>query len=79
MRLTVMLRDRPGQLARLTGLVAEMRANVLHILHDRAFSRGRLGETEVELTLETSGRQRDRGGEAAPRRRRLHGGGGHPG
>jgi threonine dehydratase len=56
-RLTVMLRDRPGQLARLTGLVAEMRANVLHILHDRAFSRGRLGETEVELTLETSGRQ----------------------
>jgi threonine dehydratase len=56
-RLAVMLRDRPGQLARLIGLVAEMRANVLHILHDRAFSRGRLGETEVELTLETSGRQ----------------------
>ena len=56
-RLAVMLRDRPGQLARLTGLVAEMRANVLHILHDRAFSRARLGETEVELTLETSGRE----------------------
>jgi threonine dehydratase len=56
-RLAVMLRDRPGQLARLTELVAEMRANVLHILHDRAFSRARLGETEVELTLETSGRE----------------------
>ena len=56
-RLAVMLRDRPGQLARLTALVAEMRANVLHILHDRAFSRARLGETEVELTLETSGRE----------------------
>ncbi len=52
-RLAVMLRDRPGQLTRLTALVAEMRANVLHILHDRAFSRARLGETEVELTLET--------------------------
>jgi threonine dehydratase len=56
-RLAVMVRDRPGQLARLTALVAEMRANVLHILHDRAFSRARLGETEVELTLETSGRE----------------------
>jgi len=56
-RLAVMLRDRPGQLARLTALVAEMRANVLHILHDRAFSRARLGETEVEVTLETTGRE----------------------
>lgn len=56
-RLAVMLRDRPGQLARLTALVAEMRANVLHILHDRAFSRARLGDTEVEVTLETSGRE----------------------
>ena len=55
-RLTVLLRDRPGSLARLTALVAEARANVLHIGHDRAFSRARLGETEVELTLETSGR-----------------------
>ena len=54
-RLTVLLRDRPGSLARLTELVAEARANVLHIGHDRAFSRARLGETEVELTLETSG------------------------
>ena len=56
-RLAVMLRDRPGQLARLTALVAEIRANVLHILHDRAFSRARLGETEVEVTLETTGRE----------------------
>ena len=55
-RLRVMLRDRPGALAQLTGLVAEGRANVLHIHHDRAFSRTRVGESEVELTLETSGR-----------------------
>ena len=55
-RLAVMLRDRPGALARLAELVAEARANVLHINHDRAFSRARLGETEVEITLETSGR-----------------------
>ncbi|MEK7444256.1 MAG: threonine ammonia-lyase [candidate division NC10 bacterium] len=55
-RLTVLLRDRPGALAALTRLVAEGRANVLHIQHDRAFSRARIGDTEVELTLETSGR-----------------------
>ncbi len=55
-RLGVLLRDQPGQLARLTALVARERANILHIEHDRAFSRGTIGETEVELTLETSGR-----------------------
>jgi threonine dehydratase len=57
-RLGVLLRDRPGELARLAGLIAETRANVLHIAHDRAFARqARIGETEVELTLETSGRE----------------------
>jgi len=33
---------------------------VLHIGHDRALSRARLGETEVEPTLETSGPDRVR-------------------
>jgi len=56
-RFSVLLRDRPGALARLTALVADARANVLHIHHDRAFSRARVGESEVELTLETSGRE----------------------
>ncbi len=55
-RLSVLLQDRPGALARLAALVAESRANVLHISHDRAFSHARIGETEVEMTLETSGR-----------------------
>jgi threonine dehydratase len=56
-RLVVLLRDRPGALARLTALVAEERANVVHIEHDRAFApRTAIGETEVALTLETSGR-----------------------
>lgn len=56
-RLGVLLRDRPGTLARVTSLIAEEGANILHIEHDRAFSRrAAIGETEVELTLETSGR-----------------------
>jgi threonine dehydratase len=54
-RLRVRLRDRPGTLARLSTLVAAARANVLRIEHDRAFSRAPVGDTEVELTLETSG------------------------
>jgi threonine dehydratase len=66
-RLMVMLRDRPGALARLTALVAEARANVLDIKHDRTFSRARLGETAVELTLETSGRE-----QIEAIKRRLH-------
>jgi threonine dehydratase len=56
-RLEVVLRDRPGALARLTALVAEERANVVAIEHDRAFARWTaIGESEVALTLETSGR-----------------------
>jgi threonine dehydratase len=56
-RLGVVLRDRPGALARLTALIAEERVNILQIEHDRAFSRQDIGATEVELTLETSGRR----------------------
>jgi threonine dehydratase len=55
-RLAVVLLDRPGALAQLTALVAESRANILNIAHNRAFSGARIGESEVELTLETSGR-----------------------
>jgi threonine dehydratase len=56
-RLGVVLRDRPGALARLTALIADERVNILQIEHDRAFSRQAIGATEVELTLETFGRK----------------------
>ena len=55
-RLGVLLRDQPGALASLTALIAAERANILQIEHNRAFSSGAIGETRVELTLETSGR-----------------------
>ncbi len=54
-RLMVRLPDKPGALARFTAAVAEQKANVLEIYHNRAFSRSPLGETEVELTAETRG------------------------
>jgi threonine dehydratase len=56
-RLGVVLQDRPGALARLTAQIAEEHVNILQIEHDRAFSRQAIGSTEVELTLETSGRK----------------------
>jgi threonine dehydratase len=56
-RLAVVLTDRPGALSRLTAVVAARRANILDIGHNRAFSAAAIGETEVVLTLETSGRE----------------------
>jgi threonine dehydratase len=56
-RLGVLLRDRPGALSGVTALIAQERANIVHIEHDRAFARrATIGESEVEVTLETSGR-----------------------
>ncbi|ADO74299.1 threonine ammonia-lyase [Stigmatella aurantiaca] len=55
-RLEVSMPDRPGMLARLTTQIAEQRANVVEIHHNRAFSKTGLGEAMVGLTLETTGR-----------------------
>ena len=55
-RLEVTLPDRPGMLAGLTTQIAEQRANVVEIHHNRAFSKAGLGEVMVEVTLETTGR-----------------------
>jgi threonine dehydratase len=55
-RLVVRVPDRPGNLAKLTGAIAELGANVMEIYHNRSFSKLGLGEVEVEATLETRGR-----------------------
>jgi threonine dehydratase len=54
-RLRVRIADHPGALHRLTGHIAEARANILEVSHNRAFSRVDLGETAVDVTLETRG------------------------
>jgi threonine dehydratase len=54
-RFLVVLPDVAGALAELTALVAELRANVLRIEHDRTFAGVELGQTLVELVLETRG------------------------
>jgi threonine dehydratase len=47
--------DRPGELARLLGTLADSGANVLDIVHQRTGPKLHLDEVEVELQLETRG------------------------
>ena len=54
-RLAVLLRDIPGSLSRLTRLMAEHHANILHIVHERADRDIPIGFTRVILVLETRG------------------------
>lgn len=54
--LIVKVRDRPGSLSLLTGLVAEMGANVLDIHHRRGFADISVRDVEIVLQVETRGR-----------------------
>ena len=54
-RLGVLLRDVPGSLARLSNLVAEHHAYILHIVHERADRDIPIGFSRVVLILETRG------------------------
>lgn len=55
-KFSVTLMDRPGSLARLTERLGKERANILQIQHVRGFGEIAIGETEVELVVETTGR-----------------------
>ena len=54
-RLALVISDRPGALAQLAQRIAEEGANVLQIGQSRGFGQIAIGETEVELILETTG------------------------
>jgi threonine dehydratase len=54
-RLGVLLRDVPGALAELTGLIARKKANILHITHERAARDIPIGSSKVILVLESRG------------------------
>jgi threonine dehydratase len=53
--LRLRVQDRPGTLAAILNTVAAEKANVLEVHHERAFMKGPIGETEIELTLDTRG------------------------
>jgi threonine dehydratase len=52
-RIGVRVSDRPGILHALTGVIAEKRANILQVNHNRLSSRLALSETQIEFLLET--------------------------
>ncbi len=54
-RLLLTISDATGSLARLTRLIADAKASVVQIHHDRTFAETELNEAVVELVLETRG------------------------
>ena len=52
-RLKVELRDMPGALARITGVIAEANANIEEVHHQRAFTNLPVQSAEVEFVLKT--------------------------
>jgi threonine dehydratase len=55
LRIRVYLQDRPGALLSLTKILARERANIVETLHNRAYYGVSLGETVIDVTLETRG------------------------
>ena len=54
-RLHVYISDRPGGLRGLVEIVSGLRANIVDLRHERAYFGVHLGETAVDITLETRG------------------------
>ena len=54
-RLRVHLPDYPGALHRLTGILADHRANIVETSYDRTYYGVNLGETAIDITMETRG------------------------
>jgi threonine dehydratase len=56
LRISLELEDVPGTLNKITALIAERQANILHIIHDRLSKDSPVGITKLELDLETRGK-----------------------
>jgi len=54
-RLRISLPDHPGGLERLTGVIARERANIVQVVHDRAYFGVHLGDAKIDVTVETRG------------------------
>lgn len=56
-RLRITLLDKPGALSELTKLIAAHRVNIVDTLYNRAYYGVNLGNTTIDITLETRGRE----------------------
>jgi len=54
-RLRIVLLDKPGALHDLTRLIAAQHANIVDTLHNRAYYGVNLGDTVIDITMETRG------------------------
>src|SRR5438445_870313 len=54
-RLRVHLPDYPGALHKVTGILAQHRANIVETSYDRAYYGVNLGDTAIDITIETRG------------------------
>jgi threonine dehydratase len=55
LRIRINLQDRPGALLGLIQILARERANIVEVIHNRAYYGVSLGETVIDVTLETRG------------------------
>ncbi len=55
LRIRVHLQDRPGALLGLIEILARERANIVEVIHNRSYYGVSLGETVIDVTLETRG------------------------
>jgi threonine dehydratase len=60
-RIRISARDVPGSLARITAIVSEARANIDEVHHQRAFTMLAAQNVEIELVIQTRGRDHIRG------------------
>ncbi len=54
-RIVVAVEDRPGALLKLANVIAQKRANIMQVYHDRSTEGLLIGETAIEVLLESSG------------------------
>jgi threonine dehydratase len=55
LRIRIHLPDHPGALQRLATIIADQKANIIETLHDRAYYGVVLGDTVIDITMETRG------------------------
>ncbi len=53
MKISTLILDRPGELQRLLAVMARSKANVIHVYHDRVERNVPIGQTVVEVSLDT--------------------------
>lgn len=54
-RIRAIVRDRPGELAKICQIVADTGGNIMDVAHNRAFAKLEVGGVELDMILETRG------------------------